>query len=255
MGKKKVHSGCIYVKYIYFTKFSKVPLLKIILVPLATLFILQSRYFKPWHCSRCCAFLPSLAFTPELLTRLCGDTDKFQWSHFASPAAWGWSETLGYILIWEMVFVIFKNYLKQGEGVQHNRKAQRHKEKSSCVIWDQLGFCGMWPGSFQSLGLVTVSFNVLWQLLLFMPRFKVWEKDAQGCSGLTDRICTLGSEASPKTGRSLESRAGLTCWQAEHWSLLLRNSTKSSCASWTKLHLHRRRKWRQKGQDLPSNNH
>lgn len=74
MGKKKVHSGCIYVKYIYFTKFSKVPLLKIILAPLATLFILQSRYFKPWHCSRCCAFLPSLAFTPELLMRLCGDT-------------------------------------------------------------------------------------------------------------------------------------------------------------------------------------
>lgn len=170
MGKKKVNSGCIYIEYIYI-KFSKVRLLKIILAPLALYLTLKAVICNPVTLQQVLC-IPAFPAQDLLLSCSSGCVeltlpDKFQWPHFASPAAWGCSETPGYILTCEMLFVIFKNYLqtrKRGSTQQKGQETQR--------------FCEMWPRSLQSVGLVTVSINVLWQLLLFMPGFKAWEKEA-----------------------------------------------------------------------------
>lgn len=178
MGKKKINSGCIYTKHILL-KFQKqffwrsfwhllppyLSLKAILLNPVtqqvlcipAFLRICSWDAHKPaqWHC---------LANSNDQILLLLQPEVDLKHPDISLPVRW-------YLWFSKITF-------KQGKGNQHNRKAKRHKEKSGCVIWDQLGFCGMWPRSFQSVGLLTVSINVLWQLLLFMPGFKAREKEA-----------------------------------------------------------------------------
>lgn len=77
------------MKYIYIIKFSKVLFLKITLAPLATLFILKSSSFQPCDTAAGAVHpcLPQdllLSCSSGCVVALC---DKFQWPHFASPAA------------------------------------------------------------------------------------------------------------------------------------------------------------------------
>lgn len=169
MGKKKVNSGCIYIKYIYNIKFSRVRLLKIILAPFALYLTLKAVICNP-------VTLQQVLCIPAFLG-ICS------WA--AHQAVWSWhcpTNSNDHILFLLQPGGALKHpdisspvrcYLwfskitcKQGKGAQHNRKAKRQR------------FCEMWPRSLQSVGLVTVSINVLWQLLLFMPGFKAWEKEA-----------------------------------------------------------------------------
>lgn len=137
--------------YIYYTKFSKVCLLEIILAPLALYLSLKAVICNP-------VTLQQVLCIPAFLG-ICS------WA--AHQAVWSWHcltnsndhilfllqpETPRYILICEMVFVTFKDYLQARKRGSKQQKGQETQTKirlcylgSVGILWDvaqELAACG-----------------------------------------------------------------------------------------------------------------
>lgn len=92
----------------------------------------------------------------------------------------GWTDIPGkYRHLWGGKTNFQKLSVNRKKMPQNNRKANRQKEKKSLrylgSIWE---FCGIWPKSFQPMGLATASTNVLGKSLPFPLEFKARVKEA-----------------------------------------------------------------------------